>query len=605
MNATIRLILKTNITNVSYCDTTITVNSAIWKTYTTNLIVPDNVVLSDINLLANNIGTGNFVAISNVQLYKGDKVPTTRIRDTTITVKQTVSFSAQSGCSNYKWSTGETTQNIVFDGAKSGPGTFPISYTADDPAGVSISDNCTITVNGLFCSPGSFSFPAQSASGTLKITANIPWTITSKKLKTTLNPLSGTGTTDINVSMADNVSTLPVDDTLTITSSQTPITISVHQAGYISQLLVSQNIFNNILKTGTTESVQITSTAIWKVSSKPTWVSVSPSIGNGNGTMTFKVDSNKLATVRTGNIVIKSPNGVSDSLSVTISLTQSGTSPFFIIPSTDHITIGPTNGDTASIAVSSNIKWKIISSISWMTTNPAAWITIDSDKKILITLDTKYLSTQDLTGTDIQGSFTLEEDSSLPTRIIKTVGVTLKAIPALLSLPSHTLTFKGIESATIDIQSNLPWSTEKRSAANWLAISPSFSAGNATMKIDCIAANTSSIENSVYLLIYQTKGVLKDSILLKQAASPLGINDYEHSGIKIYPQPAVETLNIDLPDNYDLKYWDIYNPMGVELLKGRIETKNKVQIPIARLASGVYFIVLSSDSKKIGLKFTK
>ena len=106
-------------------------------------------------------------------------------------------------------------------------------------------------------------------------------------------------------------------------------------------------------------------------------------------------------------------------------------------------------------------------------------------------------------------------------------------------------------------------------------------------------------------MLKQTKGIVQDSILIVQAGSSVGVEDYANSGVKIYPQPVGETLNIDLPANNELKYWDIYNPTGIELMNGTIVNKTKLQISVAQLSPGLYFITLRSDSKKIGLKFTK
>ena len=780
VNATIEVRLRNNTTAVAYCDTTIVLNSATWKTYKASFVVPDNVILSDVLFFLQNIGSGNSVSVSNIQLFKGDKIPSVKLRDSTITIKQTILLSAQPGCSNYKWSSGETTQTIIFDGSKSGPGTFPVSYTADDPSGASLSDNCVITVKGMVSSPASFSLPAQSASGTLKITSNILWSITSKKHLVTVNPASGSTSSNVILTMPDNTSLDALDDTLILTSSQTPVSIPVHQSGATPQLSVSKNLFSPISRNGSIESVQIASNVKWKISSQPIWAAVSPQSGNGNSTLAFKVDSNHQATQRTGSIIIKAPNGPKDSISVTITLIQAGAdyveldqtavlasniaqtltvrltsstdwtithqtgwlsvtpfsgsknavlslviqgntnaddrkdtitiktknspnlllvviqsgttpkvyldkttvtvpaastsvslgissttswtitdvpswarasqltgtgsstvlfvieqnklltarsyssikitptngtpvlfeikqdaSPAYIIPSIGHFTVGPTNGDTTSIFVSSNITWRLISTLSWLKTDPASWVTTTGDKKVSITLDTQYLSSVDLTGADILGTFTIEENSSASTRIINTIAVTLKSNPAILSLPAHSYTFKGISTTTFSIVSNLPWTSEKRSVANWLAITPSSATGNADLKLDCTAQNTSAKDNSVYLVISQTKGTLKDSILLIQSGSNVGITDYAHSGIKIYPLPAGAILNVDLPGNNDMKYWDIYNIVGVELLKGRIENKNKLQIPISRLTPGVYFITFRSDSQKIGIKFTK
>lgn len=302
---------------------------------------------------------------------------------------------------------------------------------------------------------------------------------------------------------------------------------------------------------------------------------------------------------------ILNPSSVFGQAALFLEPKQKAVDPY-IIPSNDHITIGPTITDTTSVLVTSNVKWKIVSSISWLTSDPASWISTDGTKRIKIQPNLQWFSIEDITGIDMQGVITIEEDSQLPTKIVKTIYVTFKAYPGVLTIPVHAVIFSAIESKTYSITSNLPWSAEKKTSANWFNVSPTFSqAGTINLKIDCITTNASSKDNSVYLILKQTKGVVKDSILIVQAGSSVGITDYEKSGIKLYPQPAGETLNIDLPDKNDMKYWEIYNPAGIELLKGTIENKNRLQIPLQRLSPGLYFITLRSGSQKIGLKFTK
>jgi hypothetical protein len=278
----------------------------------------------------------------------------------------------------------------------------------------------------------------------------------------------------------------------------------------------------------------------------------------------------------------------------------------YIIISIDHITIGPTTLDTTSILISSNIKWKIINSVGWIKTDPDAYLSTDGDKRVKISPNTQWLTLEDITGVDMQGVFTIEEDSPSPSRIIKTISVTFKSYPGVLITPVHSITFNSITSKTYSITSNLPWTAEPKTITNWLTIIPSYSvAGTVNLKMDCKSTNAGSKDNSVYLILKQSKGVVKDSILIVQQGSSVGIEEYEKSGFKLYPQPAGETLNIDLPSTNELKYWEIYNPSGIELLSGRIGNKTNLQIPVTQLTPGIYFITLRSDSQKIGLKFTK
>jgi hypothetical protein len=870
INASVRILAQVNGTGQTYCDTIVNLTSAGWKTYSTTITVPDNANQTDISLALSNLNTGNTVSISNWQLSKLVKAPVNNIlHDATITTKQTLTLTAETGCSNYKWSTGETTQTIVIDGSKNGPGIFPISYTADGTGGSLVADKAVITINGLLFSPKSFTFLATNSNATLKLTANIPWTISAKNNLVYVNPSSGSTSADLVVSVLANTTVDPVIDTLIINAGTDIYTIPVYQSGVPPVLSVNKTVLSKIPKIGSVETILLTSNTNWKISKIPAWIVGLPVSAKGNATLTFTIGLNGQVPERTDSIIIKAQNGLLDSLRVSISVFQLGdiqflnldknmfavkaipspqtvnitsnskwtvsafptwinprkltdtgngsliydvttntsrsgrastfkistsndtirvvsvtqagadyvdidkntfsdaaaantetinitsstnwnlsnkslwltvtptfgfnnaavnlklqvnnsvnpridtvtvkavncpdqyiivsqagaapqlsidmttvttvaaantiylnissnttwtitdvpawitpsiltwngnksislaidqnklkvertpallkislangtmvtfevkqaASPSFITVIPDFVTIGPNTADSISILVSSNVKWKVINSVGWIKTNPDAWISNDGDKKVTIKPNLQWLTLEDITGVDMQGTFTLEEDSSLPTKIVKTISVTFKSIPGMLTVPVHTVTFNSITSKTYSITSNLPWSAEPKTITSWLTITPSFSAtGTVNLKIDCKSTNAGSKDNSVYLIIKQSKGVVKDSILIVQQGSSVGITDYEKAGVKLYPQPAGETLNIDLPSTNELKYWEIYNSSGIELLKGRIVNKTKLQIPVAQLTPGVYFITLRSDSQKIGLKFTK
>jgi len=870
VNATIHIKGSVYGTGVSFCDTTINLTSTAWTKYNALINVPTTANFANISLALENLNNNQTVSIANWQLSKLIKLPVTNIlHDTTITIKQTLTLTAEPGCTNYRWSTGETTQSIVIDGSKTGPTTIQISYTADASGGALVADKATITVKGLVFSPKSFTFPTINSNAPLNITANIPWTITSKHNFAFVNPSSGNTTTTAYVSILANTTVDAVDDTLTIFSSQDTVKIPVHQPGLTPILTVNTTLLNKIPRAGNTQTISLTSNTKWKVSHIPSWVNSNLMSGSGNASLSITIGYNSLIPERTDSIIIKAPNGMLDSLRVaivvyqlgadhilnidnntfstkalantviinvvsntkwtvsgmpawivprtlsqtgngslyvdiaantlrtvrtgtfklttstdttrTVTVTQAGAdyvdidkkafsdpatakveivnitssttwnlsnksiwltvtptfgtnnsavnlslaanlkvdprtdtvtvkalncpdqyivvnqagatptltidktsvsvvaaanivtlnitsnttwtitgvptwikpaqligngslaltlaidqnidkiartpavlkialangtsvtftvnqdaSPSLITPTPAFVTIGPTVADTSSISVVSNVNWKVINSVGWIATNPDAYISTSGNKRVIITPNTQWLSIDDITGADMQGVFTLEEDSSSPTKIIKTIGVTFKAYPGILAPLIDTITFSGIASKTITVTSNISWTVEKKTNASWLNITPTFSAkGTVSLKFDCIATNPGTVNNSVYVLIKQSKGNIKDSILVIQSGHATGIKDYEHTGIKIYPQPAGEILYIEMADNINMKYWKIYSPTGVELMKGIIENKNKLQIPLNGLPSGLYFIDLSSDTNRIGLKFMK
>ena len=82
----------------------------------------------------------------------------------------------------------------------------------------------------------------------------------------------------------------------------------------------------------------------------------------------------------------------------------------------------------------------------------------------------------------------------------------------------------------------------------------------------------------------------------------LGVDSFELSKIKIYPNPATEnTLNITTDRDLNVSVFDI---LGKQILKDNV-SNNNTNIDISSLNSGIYFVKLSSDEGTITRKFIK
>ncbi len=842
-------------------DKSIILDSPDWKGYQLTFDIPQSSILSDITILLKNPKSQTYsIAISNWQLYKSVKKPTVNIlSDKTITTKETLTLSAEPGCSNYLWSTGETTQNIIIDGAKLGPGAFLISYTSDDATGALIADKATITVKGIKTSTTSLpSVSAKNGTGTFNITANIPWTITSKNNLIKTNASDGQTSATITFTMADNTSIDSREDVIYIKSDQETISIPVTQSGADPSISIVPSTLSETAA-GTIESVQLISNTSWEASFPDSGITCTPVTGSGNTTLSITIDENKLAAKKTKTIIFKALNGPSVSLPVdqaaaapvltidknsiiatafakndtikvksnaawtvtglqswitadkasgtgdseihfaiaansaitervgtlqisvqngpsesvilkqaasdfisvdksiitaaasentktiqvasnidwttstkatwiaaipisgskngsitlTISanpkaedrqdtlfmtgkdiapvaivikqtgalpsivvtpttassdykgktiplqITSNGTwtasglqdwtslkstkgtgnlidtlviqrnksltdrtgkitfnlkdstktvtisqtaAPLYIDPTPTSISIGPKSGDSVTLAISSNTSWKILSIPYWLKSSIDSYITIVGDTIIKL-----KLTTDGTIGEDQQGTFTIQEVTNAITKIDLTIPIILKMIPGILKVPVDTIKFSPNinDTKTIKIESNIGWNATAKTSANWLRITPSYSAvGNADLKFDCITANGGSKDREVEVLIQQAKGTVSKTLHIIQSGTHVGIEDYEKAGIKIYPQPTHDLLNIELPSNHKLKYWEIFGPNGTSLLNGKINTGDKLQIPIPNLKPGVYFISLISDTNRIGLKFS-
>lgn len=83
----------------------------------------------------------------------------------------------------------------------------------------------------------------------------------------------------------------------------------------------------------------------------------------------------------------------------------------------------------------------------------------------------------------------------------------------------------------------------------------------------------------------------------------LGNQTIESTGIKVYPNPVKETLNVYSENSVLVNSIRIYNSIG-QLLQTIINPSN-LSINVASLRTGVYFISISSENKTSSIRFIK
>ena len=88
----------------------------------------------------------------------------------------------------------------------------------------------------------------------------------------------------------------------------------------------------------------------------------------------------------------------------------------------------------------------------------------------------------------------------------------------------------------------------------------------------------------------------QDVILVKD---PNDLDDMKESKflINIYPNPAKDLLRVSLFEESNIFSYSIFNVLGIEIMKGRINDKNS-DISIKDLNKGVYLILLGGKTIK-------
>ena len=88
-------------------------------------------------------------------------------------------------------------------------------------------------------------------------------------------------------------------------------------------------------------------------------------------------------------------------------------------------------------------------------------------------------------------------------------------------------------------------------------------------------------------------------------SAPLGVSEIKASKFVVYPNPARQALNILLPETKNLSaYLELYSMDGRKYFELAIN-QPKVEIDVASLPSGMYFIRLISKEGTRMEKFVK
>ena len=176
----------------------------------------------------------------------------------------------------------------------------------------------------LSVSPNSLYFAASGASHTFNITSNDGWYVSKEASWLTVSPSTGNNNRTVTVTADRNTATSSRNATITVRSNVSGVSaqnISVTQAEATTTLSVSPNSLS-FTSSAASQTFTVTSNNGWYVSKEASWLSVSPSTGNNNRTVTVNVDRNTSTSSRNATITVRS--NVSGVSTQNISVTQAG-----------------------------------------------------------------------------------------------------------------------------------------------------------------------------------------------------------------------------------------------------------------------------------------
>jgi hypothetical protein len=141
-------------------------------------------------------------------------------------------------------------------------------------------------------------------SYSLTITSNTAWT--AKKSTAdwlTVSPTTGQGNGTITVTVTRNAVTQSRSATITVTAGGLEEIVPVIQAGATPSLEI--NGTKNVTAIAASYPIAITSNVAWTAQSDAAWLTVSPTTGQGNGTISVSVTENTAQQPRSATVTVK------------------------------------------------------------------------------------------------------------------------------------------------------------------------------------------------------------------------------------------------------------------------------------------------------------
>ena len=261
---------------------------------------------------------------------------------------------------------------------------------------------------------------------------------------------------------------------------------------------------------GETKSFVIDSNTGWKVSSDASsWLTITPSSGSDNGTVTVTATANSLTKQRTALITVSGGK-----INQTISVTQGGFVASLDV-STKSIEFTSPAGEN-KVDITSNTNWTIEKSAAttWLTVSPAS-----GTNNGAITVK----ATANTTTTNRTATITVKAGEAS-----QTISVTQSGAAVTLTVSKSSLSFLASTSLTesFSITSNTDW-TISRGGENWFTVTPISGSNNRAISVTATANNTSSGRSGT---ITVAAGNITRTIIVTQVGAAASLSITANSG---------------------------------------------------------------------------
>lgn len=430
-------------------------------------------------------------------------------------------------------------------------------------------------------------FNNTASSVNVTINAEASWTASSSASWIDVSPTSGeSGTSTMKVNVSPNTSTSERTGyvNLSIGGSQR-IQIPIRQRGIYIETEQSELSFN---AAGGSQNLSVLSNTNWTISSTPSWITVSPSQGNGDVSVKITASDNPYTTNRYG-VIHLTQTGLS--IDVAVSVSQAG--------KTFNVNTTVLNFEDKQSMQTINIQtdgtWTASASESWITVSP----TTDSGNSTL------YVSVSENTSDDERSGqiVVVMADKSA------TINVVQKGKYFTVSNNLLTYTSKG-GVIDVSISTNDSWSAKVEDGSTWLTLSKTSGTGNVDVKV--IASDNASVNSRTATLIFETIHNQNVRVEVTQDARYLKVDNRE---VLFYSKGGTsEAIIVSTDGAYEITcsdYWLSVNQSNNSFTITATENSDinprigSVTITLTDLKEGTYSLTLTVTQLNYGGSFLK
>lgn len=433
----------------------------------------------------------------------------------------------------------------------------------------------------------SLTFNNTASSVNVTITAEASWTASSSTSWIDVSPTSGeSGTSTMKISVSPNTSTSERTGyvNLSIGGSQR-IQIPVIQDGIYIDTEQSELSF---VAAGGSLDLSVLSNTNWIVSSLPSWITVSPNQGEGNGTVKVTASENPNTANRSG-VIHLTQTGLS--IDVAVNVFQAG--------KTFDVNTTVLNFEdmqaTQTISIQTDGTWTASASESWITVSP----TTNFGNSTLSVTVSENTSDNERSG---QVVVVMADKSA-------TINVVQKGKYFTVSNNLLTYTSKG-GAIDVSISTNDSWSARVEDGSTWLSLSKASGTGNVDVKVT--ASDNASVNSRTATLVFETTHNQNVRVVVTQDARYLRVDTRE---ILFYSKGGTsEAITVSTDGAYEITCSDswlsvtqssnIFTVTATE--NSEIDTRTgTVTIALTDLEDGTYSLTLTVTQLNNGGSFLR